>query len=179
MNGIGSAAGVAYRLQPQGHQYRGATEVQVEQKEKSQDVSQLQKADGTKKVELSTDNPLLSKDLDLTRIAPEDAYGLAAELYDKGDIDVYQLASIFIAGANHQLPPGPGGFAAGTPEPNNDPFNLLAALSQNVIRGEKSDPASDTIGQDRRIELLDLLTRYQHEANEARETKEAIVEIKV
>lgn len=86
------------------------------------------------KVETSSDIEINSLDIeytkgyDLENITPKETYALGRELYDKGEIDVYKLASFFIIAVNHEHPPGT--LDKNSQNANNTPFNLLKELEE-------------------------------------------------
>lgn len=111
-------------------------------------------------------NPVLEKGLDLTRIKPEDAYNLAAKLYEDGEIDIYQMAHIFIMGLNHQYPPDTS-FDT-TPQANNRPFNLLAELALDFQTFSEKPEMHYKEHTNRLGTLLDKLTEFFNHANDVK-----------
>ncbi|WP_428739721.1 hypothetical protein [Sulfurimonas sp.] len=101
-----------------------------------------------------------TKGYDLENITPHETYVLANELYKKGEISVWQLASMMIIGFKHEY--------SVTNKPldlslqNNRPFNLLQEL-KDTIAG-KANPNFHPKILEEMPELIDILLSLPEES---------------
>ena len=79
-------------------------------------------------IEVDTLNIEYTKGYDLENITPQETYALANELYENDEINVYQLANMFIVGFKNEFN-AVDGQAFDASQRNNEPFNLMEELN--------------------------------------------------
>lgn len=78
-------------------------------------------------IEIDSTEVEYTKGYDLENITPHETYALANELYQKGEINAYQLATMFIVGFTHEY--NTSNKPVDHSLQNNKPFNLMKDLN--------------------------------------------------
>jgi hypothetical protein len=117
-------------------------------------------------IEIDSSEIEITKSYDLENITPHETYALADELYQKGEISVYQVATLMIIGFKHEY--------ALTNKPidhslqNNKPFNLLQELEDTTSK--KANPNLHKKALDEIQDLIDTLLSLPEESLKIKQT---------
>ena len=111
-------------------------------------------------IEVASTEVEYTKGYDLENITPHETYVLANELYNKGEISVFQLASMMIIGLKHEYHLTNKPFDASLK--NNEPFNLIDDLKE--VAHKEIDPKFETQN------LIDILLALPEESLKIKQT---------
>lgn len=118
-------------------------------------------------IEVDTLNIEYTKGYDLENITPQETYALANDLYENGEINAYQVATMFIVGFKHEFN-AQEGQAFDASQRNNKPFNLMQDL--NDIASKSTNDNYHPVIHDNIQNLIDILLALPEESLQIKQT---------